>query len=200
MKKTSSAKTKTSFSYVIPSVLAFALSGVYTIVDGLFIGRSLGDIGLAAFAAQHPDDRSIFLFCRTAPASVGRKRRGSCNGSGICAGHCAGCSLSDTGHRLCAVHPQHGRSDLCYGCYDTRFRYQYHSRLCPCVFCRWEWREQRRQQSSVRRSQCLRRSSICCCRVSVTDASRLSVFTMARAKMQIAGREFLFSLDKSSLP
>ena len=54
MKKTLSAKTKTFFSYVIPSVLAFALSGVYTIVDGLFIGRSLGDIGLAAIALGFP--------------------------------------------------------------------------------------------------------------------------------------------------
>ena len=52
MKKTSSAKT--FFSYVVPSVLAFALSGVYTIVDGLFIGRSLGDIGLAAIALGFP--------------------------------------------------------------------------------------------------------------------------------------------------
>ena len=38
---------KTFFKFVIPSVLAFALSGVYTIVDGFFIGQSLGDIGLA---------------------------------------------------------------------------------------------------------------------------------------------------------
>lgn len=30
---------KTFFSYVVPSVLAFALSGVYTIVDGFFIGQ-----------------------------------------------------------------------------------------------------------------------------------------------------------------
>ena len=35
-------------SYVLPSVLAFALSGVYTIVDGFFVGRSLGDAGIAA--------------------------------------------------------------------------------------------------------------------------------------------------------
>lgn len=54
MEKISSSKTKTFFSYVIPSVLAFALSGVYTIVDGLFIGRSLGDIGLAAIALGFP--------------------------------------------------------------------------------------------------------------------------------------------------
>ena len=41
-------RTKEFFAYVVPSVLAFALSGVYTIVDGFFVGQSLGDIGLAA--------------------------------------------------------------------------------------------------------------------------------------------------------
>lgn len=45
---------KTFFSYVVPSVLAFALSGVYTIVDGFFIGQSLGDIGLAAITLGYP--------------------------------------------------------------------------------------------------------------------------------------------------
>ena len=48
------AKAKEFFSYVIPSVLAFALSGVYTIVDGFFIGQSLGDIGLAAITLGYP--------------------------------------------------------------------------------------------------------------------------------------------------
>ena len=33
---------------VLPSMLAFAFSGLYTIVDGFFIGRNIGDIGLAA--------------------------------------------------------------------------------------------------------------------------------------------------------
>lgn len=47
-------RVKTFFSYVIPSVLAFALSGVYTIVDGFFIGQSLGDIGLAAITLGYP--------------------------------------------------------------------------------------------------------------------------------------------------
>lgn len=41
-------------SYVIPSVLAFALSGVYTIVDGFFIGQKLGDIGLASITLGYP--------------------------------------------------------------------------------------------------------------------------------------------------
>ena len=29
--------------FVIPSVLSFALSGVYAIVDGLFVGHSVGN-------------------------------------------------------------------------------------------------------------------------------------------------------------
>lgn len=47
-------KTKAFFSYVIPSVLAFALSGVYTIVDGFFIGQRLGNAGLAAITLAYP--------------------------------------------------------------------------------------------------------------------------------------------------
>lgn len=40
--------------YVIPSVLAFALSGVYAIVDGFFVGNSIGDAGLAAINLAYP--------------------------------------------------------------------------------------------------------------------------------------------------
>lgn len=47
-------KVSTFISYVFPSVLAFALSGVYTIVDGYFIGNSLGDEGLAAINIAFP--------------------------------------------------------------------------------------------------------------------------------------------------
>ena len=45
---------KTFFRYVIPSVLSFALSGVYAIVDGFFVGNSLGDIGLSAVNIAYP--------------------------------------------------------------------------------------------------------------------------------------------------
>lgn len=48
------SNTKNFFSYVVPSVLAFALSGVYTIVDGFFIGQSLGDTGIAAITLAYP--------------------------------------------------------------------------------------------------------------------------------------------------
>ncbi len=40
--------------YVIPSMIGFALSGVYAIVDGYFIGNSIGDIGLAAINVAFP--------------------------------------------------------------------------------------------------------------------------------------------------
>lgn len=42
------------FQYVIPSVLSFALSGVYAIVDGFFIGNSIGDLGLSAVNIAYP--------------------------------------------------------------------------------------------------------------------------------------------------
>lgn len=45
---------KVFFQYVIPSVLSFALSGVYAIVDGFFVGNSIGDIGLSAVNISYP--------------------------------------------------------------------------------------------------------------------------------------------------
>ena len=42
------------FQYVIPSVLSFALSGGYAIVDGFFIGNSIGDLGLSAVNVAYP--------------------------------------------------------------------------------------------------------------------------------------------------
>lgn len=40
--------------YVIPSVLAFALSGVYAIVDGYFVGNKVGDAGITAINLVYP--------------------------------------------------------------------------------------------------------------------------------------------------
>lgn len=42
MEKTNDRKI--FFQYVIPSVLSFVLSGVYAIVDGFFVGNSMGDL------------------------------------------------------------------------------------------------------------------------------------------------------------
>lgn len=45
---------KTFMKYVIPSVLSFALSGVYAIVDGFFVGNTMGDNGLSAINVAYP--------------------------------------------------------------------------------------------------------------------------------------------------
>ena len=42
------------FRYVIPSMLAFALSGIYAIADGFFVGNALGDDALAAVNIAFP--------------------------------------------------------------------------------------------------------------------------------------------------
>lgn len=46
--------TKIFFQYVIPSILAFALSGIYSIVDGFFVGNQVGDAGLSAINVAYP--------------------------------------------------------------------------------------------------------------------------------------------------
>lgn len=45
---------KKFLQYVLPSMMAFAFSGLYSVVDGLFIGRSIGDLGLAAVNFAYP--------------------------------------------------------------------------------------------------------------------------------------------------
>ena len=60
----------TFYQYVIPSMLAFALSGVYSIVDGFFVGNSIGDHGLAhqyGLSINCPD-----------PVGGNRNRHGRC--------------------------------------------------------------------------------------------------------------------------
>lgn len=39
---------------VLPSMIAFAFTGIYAIVDGFFVGRSVGDAGLAAINVAYP--------------------------------------------------------------------------------------------------------------------------------------------------
>ena len=46
--------TKNFFKNVIPSMLAFAFSGIYVIIDGIFVGRNTGDLGLAAVNINYP--------------------------------------------------------------------------------------------------------------------------------------------------
>ncbi len=42
------------FKFVIPSIIAFALSGIYAIVDGFFVGNMIGDAGLSAINMAYP--------------------------------------------------------------------------------------------------------------------------------------------------
>ena len=53
-KRSRSSNYKLFFSFVIPSILAFALSGVYAIVDGFFVGNSVGDIGISTINVAYP--------------------------------------------------------------------------------------------------------------------------------------------------
>ena len=46
--------TKKFIKTVLPAMLAFALSGVYSIVDGFFVGQKIGDAGLAAINIAYP--------------------------------------------------------------------------------------------------------------------------------------------------
>ncbi|MBW9148447.1 MATE family efflux transporter [Clostridium sp. CM028] len=45
---------KQFFKFVIPSMLTMLLNGLYTIVDGLFVGHAVGDIGLAGIGLVWP--------------------------------------------------------------------------------------------------------------------------------------------------
>lgn len=58
---------KEFFRYVIPSMLAFALSGVYAIADGFFVGNALGDSALAAINVAYP----ITAFLQAAGTGIG---------------------------------------------------------------------------------------------------------------------------------
>ena len=45
---------KTFLRYVIPSMIAFVFSGLYAMVDAFFVGRNVGDKGLAAINIAYP--------------------------------------------------------------------------------------------------------------------------------------------------
>lgn len=42
------------FTYVIHAIIAFAMSGIYAIVDGYFVGNAIGDAGLSAINIAYP--------------------------------------------------------------------------------------------------------------------------------------------------
>jgi Na+-driven multidrug efflux pump len=58
---------KTFACFVVPSLSAQLLSGVYTIVDGLFIGMGIGEDGLAAVGLSYP----FIMFVTAVGAAIG---------------------------------------------------------------------------------------------------------------------------------
>ena len=55
------------FRYVLPSMLAFALSGIYSIADGFFVGNELGDSALTAINVAYP----LTAFIQAAGTGIG---------------------------------------------------------------------------------------------------------------------------------
>lgn len=53
--------------YVLPSMLAFALSGIYSIADGFFVGNELGDSALTAINVAYP----LTAFIQAAGTGIG---------------------------------------------------------------------------------------------------------------------------------
>ena len=53
--------------YVLPSMLAFALSGIYSIADGFFVGNRLGDSALTAINVAYP----LTAFIQAAGTGIG---------------------------------------------------------------------------------------------------------------------------------
>ena len=51
---------KEYIKYILPSTLSFLLTGIYSIVDGIFVGRAMGDAGLAAINIAWPLVALIF--------------------------------------------------------------------------------------------------------------------------------------------
>ena len=45
---------KKFFQYVIPSMLTFLVNGIYVSIDGFFVGRTVGDVGLASINVAWP--------------------------------------------------------------------------------------------------------------------------------------------------
>ena len=69
------------FRYVVPSMLAFALSGVYAIADGCFVGNALGDHALAAVNIAYP----ITAFLQAVGTGIGMSgaiQYSICSGAG----------------------------------------------------------------------------------------------------------------------
>ena len=57
-------RNKEFFKYVIPTIISFTLTGIYSIVDGFFVGNSIGDVGLSSINIAYPISALIQSFVR----------------------------------------------------------------------------------------------------------------------------------------
>ena len=55
-------RNKEFFKYVIPTIISFTLTGIYSIVDGFFVGNSIGDVGLSSINIAYPISALIQSF------------------------------------------------------------------------------------------------------------------------------------------
>lgn len=51
---------KSFFKYVLPSIVSTMLGGLYIVVDGFFVGNSMGDNGLTAINLVYPIGTVLF--------------------------------------------------------------------------------------------------------------------------------------------
>ena len=45
---------KEYLKYIVPTMITFTLGGVYSIIDGVFVGHAVGDAGLAGINVAFP--------------------------------------------------------------------------------------------------------------------------------------------------
>ena len=54
---------KEYLKYIVPTMITFTLGGVYSIIDGVFVGHAVGDAGLAGINVAFP----LVAFSRCPP-------------------------------------------------------------------------------------------------------------------------------------
>lgn len=55
---------KEYLKYIVPTMITFTLGGVYSIIDGVFVGHAVGDAGLAGINVAFPWWRSSWPWAR----------------------------------------------------------------------------------------------------------------------------------------
>ena len=109
---------KEYLKYIVPTMITFTLGGVYSIIDGVFVGHAVGDAGLAGINVAFP----LVAFIMAVGTGVGMGggvissiARGAGDagaGGGVHGRHRLGRPVPDPRDRLHAAYPQPGESGL----------------------------------------------------------------------------------------